>query len=85
MVGVANVVSDSLIETIQSISVMKDEILDIMQTLSATSEENSAISEEMTAAMIEQANSMESLPLKSNELEELAHKLEEMISQFKLE
>lgn len=62
----------------------KIEILETLQILAAIAEENSASTEEVSAAMEEQTSSIEEISGASSGLAELAQKLQNIVSKFKI-
>ncbi len=62
-----------------------DEILQALEVISSTTEENSASTEEVSASTQEQLDSIEQVAALSRELNQLSNKLQEQLSQFKVE
>ncbi len=70
---------------VQEISEKKEEVVGSIENISAVSEETAAASEEVTASMEVQAETVRSVNTSSEELRELAGKLEQMLKRFKTE
>ncbi|WP_405153463.1 methyl-accepting chemotaxis protein [Paenibacillus sp. FSL K6-0108] len=63
----------------------KDEILQALEIISSTTEENSASTEEVSASTQEQLDSIEQVADLSKQLNQLSNKLQDELSQFKVE
>lgn len=68
----------------ESMEKKKVQILNIMQNLSSIAEENAASAEQTSASSAEQVTATEKIARASNELEELAEKLQQSIYEFKI-
>lgn len=63
----------------------KDEIFQALEIISSTTEENSASTEEVSASTQEQLDSIEQVADLSKQLNQLSNKLQDELSQFKVE
>lgn len=75
----------NIIEAIRQMESKKEETMISIQNISAVSQETAAYSEEITASVEEQVSSIQELANQANDLNELASKLLQEISVFKIE
>jgi len=75
----------NIIEYIKQVESKKEETMISIQNISAVSQETAAYSEEITASVQEQVSSIQELANQANDLNELASKLLQEISVFKID
>lgn len=76
---------DQILNAISEMNQHKEDTLNAIQNISAVSEETAAYSQEVTASIEEQVSSIEELASYSKEMNQLAEKLLNEVSRFKIE
>lgn len=74
----------NLVDIIDSVNKNKDVVVNAVQDISAVSEESASTSQEISASVEEQSSRMEQISESASQLNDIAERLEKLVSNFKL-